>query len=369
MISNKIIHLITTIERGGAEKQLLILAQEQVKLGLKVEVIFLKGKTELLNDFKFLGVEVNQILAGKNFLHQVYLLFRLMKKQTVPLHAHLPRAELIAALACPKKSFIFTRHNAESFLPGSPEFISIFLSRFVCFRAIQGIAITETVKQYLIAKKEVSEIYQISVVTYGYDKDNSLDDFGISLISKLIKEPNESLKIGTIGRLVEQKDYPTLLKAFSKIGSDSKNIELYIIGEGKLKKKLVELTHELEIKNKVFWFGKTEFTKEFLSKLDLFILASKYEGFGQVILEAMKAKIPILAANNSAIVEVLGLDFEGLFPIGNFEILSAKIEKLIDLDNPNYANTITKTYDQKLLRFDPELMGLKIFDVYTKAMF
>ena len=366
MISNKIIHLITTIERGGAEKQLLILAREQVKSGLKVEVIFLKGKAELLNDFKFLGVEVNQNFVGKNFLYQAYLLFRLLKKQTLPLHAHLPRAELIAALACPKKCFVFTRHNAESFLPGSPEFISIFLSRFVCFRAIQGIAITETVKQYLIAKKEVSELYKMSVVSYGYDNDNSLDDFGINLISKLIKEPSESFKIGS---LTDQKDHLTLLKAFSKVSSDSKNIELYIVGEGKLKKKLVKLTHKLGVNKKVFWLGKTEFTKEFLSKIDLFILASNYEGFGQVILEAMKAETPILAANNSAVAEVLGLDFEGLFPVGNFEILSAKIKMLIDLDNPNYVSKMTKKYDQKLLRFDPELMGLNILDVYTNAMF
>ena len=47
MISNKVTHLITTIERGGAEKQLLTLASKQVESGLKVEVFFLKGKPDL----------------------------------------------------------------------------------------------------------------------------------------------------------------------------------------------------------------------------------------------------------------------------------------------------------------------------------
>ena len=50
MISNKITHLITTIERGGAENQLLILASNQVKQGLEVEVFYLKGIPELKSE-------------------------------------------------------------------------------------------------------------------------------------------------------------------------------------------------------------------------------------------------------------------------------------------------------------------------------
>jgi hypothetical protein len=52
MISKKVTHLITTIERGGAEKQLLTLASEQVQSGLNVEVFFLKGKPDLKNKFE-----------------------------------------------------------------------------------------------------------------------------------------------------------------------------------------------------------------------------------------------------------------------------------------------------------------------------
>ena len=52
MIQKKIIHLITTIEFGGAEKQLLILARNQIKQGLKVEIFYLKGKPELKIKFE-----------------------------------------------------------------------------------------------------------------------------------------------------------------------------------------------------------------------------------------------------------------------------------------------------------------------------
>ena len=77
MISNKVTHLITTIERGGAEKQLLTLASEQVQSGLNVVVLYLKGKPDLRNEFEESGAEVNNLLVGKSFLKQILSLIHI----------------------------------------------------------------------------------------------------------------------------------------------------------------------------------------------------------------------------------------------------------------------------------------------------
>ena len=55
-----ILHFITTIELGGAEKQLLTLVEKQVESGLQIHVIYIKGKPDLLFEFKKLGVTVSQ---------------------------------------------------------------------------------------------------------------------------------------------------------------------------------------------------------------------------------------------------------------------------------------------------------------------
>ena len=62
MISNKVTHLITTIERGGAEKQLLTLASEQVQSGIKVEVIFHTNCSKLgtIKYFYYLNLKKGQ---------------------------------------------------------------------------------------------------------------------------------------------------------------------------------------------------------------------------------------------------------------------------------------------------------------------
>ena len=367
MISKKVTHLITTIERGGAEKQLLTLASEQVQSGLKVEVIFLKGKSDLKNEFEESGVKVNDLLVGKNFLNQISLLSKHLKKNPSPVHAHLPKSELLAAIVVRNKHFIFTRHNSEPFWPGSPRIISNLLSKFVCKRASQGIAISNAVKSYLIKRNEVPTGYIIDVVYYGFQKDSLTNSAGLNSITNLITSQNSNFKIGTIGRLVPQKDYPTLLSAFSNVLKSVPSTELYVVGEGYLQKELIELSKSLGVNSKVHWLGKTEYINNFLSKIDLFILPSKYEGFGLVLLEAMVAKKPIIAGNNSAIPEVLGKSYEGFFSTGDVNALAQQIKTVIS-DN-NFSERLVQSYSGQLDLFDPSKMNTNIKKVYTNARF
>ena len=367
MISKKVIHLITTIERGGAEKQLLTLVSEQVQSGLKVEVIFLKGKPELKKEFEESGVEVNKLLAGKNFLNQISLLSKHLRKNPSPVHAHLPKSELLAAIVVSNKYFVFTRHNSEAFWPSGPRIISNLLSKFVCKRASQGIAISSAVKSYLIKRGETPNSYTIDVVYYGFQKDISTNSVGLSLISNIINSQSLNYKIGTIGRLVPQKDYPTLLNAFSNVLKSFPETELFVVGEGYLHKDLIKLSKSLGINDKIHWLGKTEYIKEFLSKIDLFILPSKYEGFGLVLLEAMVAKRPIIAANNSAIPEVLGKTYEGLFSTGDVNALAQQIKTVIS--DSDFSERLIQSYLSQLSLFDSSKIHKNIKDIYSNAGF
>jgi glycosyltransferase involved in cell wall biosynthesis len=279
----------------------------------------------------------------------------------------LPKSELLAAIVVRNKYFIFSRHNSEPFWPGGPRVISNLLSKFVCKRASQGIAISNAVKNYLVTRGEVSSGYKIDVVYYGFQKDISTNSVGLNLITNLINGQSSSYKIGTIGRLVPQKDYHTLLNAFSNVLKSVPNTDLYIVGEGYLQKDLIELSKSLGIKDKIHWIGKTEYVKEFLSTIDLFILSSKYEGFGLVLLEAMVAKKPIVAANNSAIPEVLGKTYKGLFSTGDINALAQQIKILISDDN--FSERLVQSYSSQLELFDPSKMNAKIKKVYTNAGF
>lgn len=350
----KVYHLITTILRGGAENQLLVVVKEQVRQGLEVHIVYLKGAAELEQDLTSAGAFVHHELVGKFPLFQPWHMTRLIAGEQVILHAHLPRAELIGLATMGNLRFISTRHNAESFFPGAPKFLSRFLSRLVERRAHKIIAISNSVKKFLLNAGEVKNEKNIEVVYYGY--------LPISEMRNLESDsPSNLLRLGTISRLAPQKDLPTMILAFCGYKNQSPDSTLSILGAGPLESELKNYVSGLYLESSVEFLGRSSKTRAFLLSLDVFILTSLYEGFGMVLLEAMDAGIPIVASRNSAIPEVLGEEFPGLCVTGDVDDFLSKINALTD---ENYRKSVLKIQERRLKKFNAKTMSEKLLSLY-----
>jgi len=279
----------------------------------------------------------------------------------------LPKSELLASLSCSRGMLIFTRHNSEAFWPGAPKIFSNVLARFVAKRSVSGVCISNAVKDFVIQRGELSKDYDLETIYYGFEKIEQLDAKALAEIKDQLRVKPGVLRVGSIGRLVRQKDYPTLLSAMKQVIDSGIDAELFILGEGAEKDNFTELSLDLGIHERVHWLGRTPFVNEFLSQLDLFVLPSIYEGFGLVLLEAMQANKPVLATNNSSIPEVLGRDYAGLFETSNVEKLSGLIKKVLLEDA--FAKQLVSNYSKRLDIFKPEVMAEKLSDVYEKSGF
>ena len=351
-----VFHLITTIERGGAENQLFTLAKEQVLSGREVHIGYLKGIPELQTDLEDIGVTVHRELSNQSIITQIRALRKLTLGGVFILHAHLPRAELVGSIGYKDKNFIVSRHNAEPFFPGANRILSRLSSRFATRRAKGIIAISKAVESYLLENKEIKKSKNLSVVLYGYESKelpNTRPQKGIL----------SSLTLGTISRLTDQKDIPTLLHAFLKIKKAIPVATLEIIGGGPLRKSLENMVSELGLTNDVTFIGKTREIQKYLSAWDIFLLTSKYEGFGLVLLEAMDCDVPIVASNNSAIPEVLGEGFPGLCRTGDASDFASKI---IELINGNQWQYYKKLQRNRLHLFSATDMRKKIDSIYSE---
>ena len=349
-----VLHIITTIKRGGAENQLLILVKEQVRSGIEVHIAYLKDEPELLGEFESAGAKVHHSIANVQPYKQPLRLRKLLKNEIPIVHAHLPRAELVALLCPSRFKLITSRHNAEPFFPNAPKCVSNFLSKLVGMRAHAIIAISSAVRDFLIERGEIKNTTKIKVVLYGYIR-NSGPSTKIDNHSKIMTE------IGTVSRLTNQKDIPTMLKAFGKYLEIIPNAKLSIVGSGHLEQSLNIMAAQMFPNKAVTFLGRSDKIYDFMSSLDVFILTSKYEGFGMVLLEAMDAGIPIVASRNSAIPEVLGADFLGLCRTGDSAEFSMKIGLLNDF---NYRRRVLEMQEERLGLFNSKSMADNVSLIY-----
>ena len=346
----KILHLITTINRGGAENQLLTLVREQIREGLDVSIAPLKGNLELKGDFEEAGAKVISHQTNLIWIRQIFKIRDIITKESFQIvHAHLPRSELTAALCTRKHEFLVTRHNAEAFYTGAPKFLSRLMSKFVENRSFKIVCISKAVSDFLLTNGEISS--QPPVIHYGRNINKITERYSDSkakLLSSL-NIPSDSKIISTLARLTSQKDIGTLLEAFSILLKKEPSAWLLIAGSGPLEESLKKLCEELGIQAKVKWLGQINETSRVYMASDIFVLTSRYEGFGLVLLEAMEFHVPIVASNNTSIPEVLGKDHPGLVETGNYLLFAEKISYFLNSEN---AKKLLATQDKQLEKFD-----------------
>ncbi len=163
--------------------------------------------------------------------------------------------------------------------------------------------------------KMINEANRIIVVSRGIknelselipslnSKINVIYNIGKPLPEQLVPNGEVSLSIDEIkcrkkflacGRLVEAKDYPTLLKAFSIVLQEF-DAELYILGDGPKRDQLIRLSQDLNIYSRVKFLGFVDNPFAYMMLADIFVLSSQWEGFGNVIVEAMSVGLPVIS--------------------------------------------------------------------------
>ena len=138
---------------------------------------------------------------------------------------------------------------------------------------------------------------KVAVIGYGVDVDGiarvRADDVA-AFRAEVGVQPGELL-IGSVGRLVEQKDYATQLHAFARAHAPDAPLRMVIAGAGPLAGELASLAHALGVADRVHWLGERSDIWRILRALDAFVIASKFEPYGIAVLEAMAAGLPIVA--------------------------------------------------------------------------
>jgi glycosyltransferase involved in cell wall biosynthesis len=134
-----------------------------------------------------------------------------------------------------------------------------------------------------------------------------------------------------VGSLTQQKDFSTLLRAFSVL-RERQDAHLLILGEGELREELKSLASELGIATAVDMPGFVDNPYAYMRQADVFVLSSKWEGFGNVVVEALACGCPVVSTDcPSGPAEILANgEYGSLTPVGDETALAAEIETVLN---------------------------------------
>lgn len=162
-------------------------------------------------------------------------------------------------------------------------------------RADAIIAVSDGVADDLISNFGLSRS-QIDVIYNPAISDDVFDKMNETIEHTWFDADQVHKTIVSLGRLSEQKDYFTLLRAFDRVRNNS-DTRLVIIGDGPQRNELEELTNRLGIQDDVSFEGYVKNPFPYVKAADLFVLSSRFEGFGVVIVEALACGTPVVATN------------------------------------------------------------------------
>lgn len=326
--------LMPNLKGGGAERVYVNLANNWIKKGYSIEFILMKNDGEfknLLSDkIKITNLNVTKLR------NTFFPLVRYFKKNIpeIILVAMWPLTSysILAWLFSGKRGKLFVSDHVHLTTAASNEInvSKLYLKLFIkiTYPFANGIiTVSNGVKKNLIEIGNLNSS-KIKVIYNPIFQEIKNSPKNISQIK--LWGGNFKHKLLSVGTLKKQKDHKTLIKAISYLPKDL-DVKLVILGEGENRSKLTTLIKKLDLSDRVDLPGFTIDPEPWYNTADLFILSSLWEGFGNVLVEAMKYGLPLISTDcNSGPSEILENGKYGvLVPISDPKILSEAIKKSI----------------------------------------
>lgn len=321
----RILQVIESLEFGGAEKVVVMLANELVK-SHEVSVCCLKTLGPLAAE---LDSRIRTFCLNKqegNDYRLPFRLSRLFRSERIDvINTHNWAVFLEGALAAKLARVpvrIHTVHGPYTDYPAAwkgqlKRWLRHTLERWLARSFNRIITVSDSIQPYLIGQIGIQPA-RITTVHNG-------------IAARTIAHPprGEQTTFITVGRLATIKNHTLLLRSFALLTRQYPQCRLIIVGDGPQRQQLEQLIRELGIGHAASILGFRSDIDELLGKADIFVLSSNYEGISIALLEAMRAGLPVIATRVGGVPETVRDRETGLLVAANDE--SAFLEAMLQL--------------------------------------
>ena len=279
---------------GGSERHLLTLLPALAERGHEVVFVGLDDPAWNARDF-YDALDVPAVRLSSPRDVDPVLLGRLVRTLDADVvHTHLVHADLYGGIAAAARGarLFSTKHNDDPFRTGPFRYVERALAR----RAERVVAITDALRRFTIERVGLPAA-KVETIHYGLDDlpapwgTNPPDDV-----------PRDARVVLTVSRLTAQKGVDVAIRALAHLPEDT---VLVVLGEGPDRPALERLAREPGLERRVFLLGRVPDVAAWLRRASAYVQASRWEGFGLGVLEAMLAGLPVVAANVSSLPELV----------------------------------------------------------------
>lgn len=334
----RVLHVITSLQTGGAETLVVNMLPRLRHFGYEVGLAIFKGeRTSLVERLEQECPECRIYSLGNSFYNPWYIvrLMRIIRKYDI-VHTHNSSPQLFAAIAnvfCHKK-LVTTEHSTNN---RKRERGGLFrmIDKWMYHRYNQVVCISE------IAEKKL-KTYLDNNVNNIITINNGVDVNAIYNAQPIRELKNKKFVVVMVAGFREAKDQDTLIRAMSKLSPNM--YELWLVGDGVRKENLQKLAISLHLTNCVRFLGLRTDIPNILKTVDVIVMSSHWEGLSLSNIEGMSAGKPFVGSDVDGIREVTK-GYGVLFPHEDAETLAMIIQKLHD-DEMYYKEVAERCYER-----------------------
>jgi glycosyltransferase involved in cell wall biosynthesis len=366
----KIFHLIDSGGLYGAEQMLLALTEEQIKQGLEPIILScgLPSETD-----KPLEVEAQKrnipvikwrMKSGLNFKGAWQILKYAKKEKVTILHSHGYKFNILFA-AVPKFirniPFITTVHGYVYAKKYSAMWLYQIMDK-LALRKADFISLVSPAMQLMPEFKKI-------ILTKGEVVAN-----GISLIKpsqkKFVNTKYSTYNLLAIGRLVNEKDFKTLISAVIMVVKNNIDVSLTIMGEGPLYNDLLEQIQKNNLEDIITLTGFVSNPSQYFDNFDMLVMSSTTEGVPITLLEAMRGGLPVISTCVGGIPWVLSKSTNESFLVEmkNPNLLAEAIGEMINLNEIERKAIIDQPQARFIQQYSSQVMAKNYHNRYQKLL-
>ncbi len=329
----KALHLLDSVNRGGAETQVLDICRNASRDGLEMTLVTAGGGT-LENDFRESGVEY--IRLDRKLPVDLYFasqLRRIVKERQIEIvHGYQAVDGLHLYLATRGLKNVKRVLSFQGFIPGRKNRIT---AKLIAPRMHANISVSDTLLTYLKAEARIHNFANFHTIYNGADPAR-LAPTGYSIKAELGLS-SSTLLGGMVANFTADptKDQLTICRALPAVIKQFPNFHFVFAGrvadgaEGRMADCL-NVCIENGIADHVHFLGGRSDVPDILSELDVFVFSSRQEGFPVAVSEAMLAGVPLIVSDIEPLLEASrNGEFADVFPMGDYEALSEKLSALL----------------------------------------